>query len=70
MAAAAVGHTISSMVEQVASTQGEGHTTEYSAAHASVNSKDYNPCTKCKTVGVFGISECGMRMDLWMYYSS
>jgi len=58
---------MSSMVEQVASTQGERHTTEYSATHTSVNVKDYNPCTKCKTIGVFGILEHGMRMDLRMY---
>ena len=70
MAAAAVGHTMSSMVEQVASTQGEGHTTEYSATHTLVNMKDYDPCTKCKTLGVFGISERGIRMYLQTYYSS
>lgn len=67
MAAAAVGHTMSSMVEQVASTQGEGHTTEYSATRTSVNVKDYNQCTRCKTVGV---SEHGMRLYLQRYSSN
>ena len=49
MAAAAVGHTLSSMVEQVASTQGEGHTPDQSAVcfteHDQLN--DYNCTSRC-----------------------